>query len=252
MTTTGAERQRAVSLVDRRSPLPLWAQITDDLRRRVARGEFDRQFPTDAQLSSDYGVSRQTAREAVRRLQQDGVVVRTRGRGTTLNRIPLEQPLHSLYSMATSLRAQGIAERVEVRERVVRAVADADAGVLGLEQGADVLYVERLRFADREPISWERSWLPAEVGRGLLEADLAGGLYDALATHCGVRATGGWERIQPVVPSRAERRLLQLPDGVAAFAIERLARAAEEPVELRRSLVRGDRYAFVASWPQGA
>lgn len=251
MTGSRVEHHGVPSQLDRRSPLPLWAQITDDLRRRVAGGEFDRRFPTDAQLSADYGVSRQTAREAVRRLQQDGLIVRTRGRGTTLSRIPLEQPLHSLYSMATSLRAQGVAERVEVRERTIQPVDQADATVLGLEQGDEVLYVERLRFADQEPISLERSWLPAAVGRGLLDVDLGGGLYDALAVHCGVRATGGWERIQPVVPSRAVRRLLRLPEGVAAFAIERLARAGEEPVELRRSLVRGDRYSFVASWPQG-
>lgn len=252
MTVAQVERAGAATRIDRRSPLPLWAQITADLRQRVAAGEFDRRFPTDAQLSADYGVSRQTAREAVRRLQQDGLVVRTRGRGTTLSRVPLEQPLHSLYSMATSLRTQGIAERVDVRERTIQPVADADAAALGLAAGADVLYVERLRFADAEPISWERSWLPAEIGRGLIETDLAGGLYEALEACCGVRATGGWERIQPVVPTRAERRLLHLPDGVAAFAIERLARAGQVPVELRRSLVRGDRYAFVASWPQGA
>ena len=33
---------------DRNSPLPLWAQVLDDLRRRLAAGEFADGFPADA------------------------------------------------------------------------------------------------------------------------------------------------------------------------------------------------------------
>jgi GntR family transcriptional regulator len=58
----------------------------------------------------------------------------------------------------------------------------------------------------------------------------------------------GWERIRPVVPTAAERSLLQQPEGQAVFTIERLGRAVDRIVEWRVSLIRGDRYAFVADW----
>jgi len=238
--------------VNRASPLPLWAQIADDLRRRVAEGEFEERFSTDAELSRHYGVSRQTIRESVRHLEADGLVVRRRGRGTTLSRPMLEQPLNSLYSLASTVRAQGLPEHSEVisakREPPSRSVRDK----LSLGVGEDVLYVERLRFAGEEPISWDRSWLPWPKASSLLKADLAAGsLYDAISTYCGLRITGGWERIRPVVPGQRERRMLQMSERTAAFSIERLAMAAGDPVEWRRSLVRGDGYCLLAQWPAG-
>ncbi len=242
-----------VAVPDRSSPLPLWAQIADDLRRRLLDGEFEEHFPTDEELTRDYDVSRHTVREAVRRLATDGLLVRQRGRGTSLTHPILEQPLHSLYSLASSMRSLGIEERSVVR-CVVRTTAPAEAAAeLGLTLDAAVVYVERLRLAGGDPIAWDRSWLPAPLAEPLLEVDLThGSIYDVLATRCAVRITGGWERIRPLVPSAPERELLGLSDDVAVFSIERLVLAGEIPVEWRRSLIRGDRYSLLAQWPAGA
>lgn len=239
--------------LDRSSPLPLWAQIVEDLRRRLLAGEFEQHFPTDEELTRHYDVSRQTGREAVRHLIHEGLVVRQRGRGSSVTKPVLEQPLHSLYSLATTVRASGIDEHSEVLAALRRRATPEVATALKLRTDDDVLYLERLRYAGGEPIAWDRSWLPAQRSAALLDADLtSGGLYELLATHCAVHITGGWERIQPVVPEASERKLLGLGPKVAAFSTERLVLAGETCVEWRRSLIRGDRYALVAQWPAGA
>ncbi len=240
------------AVLDRSSPLPLWAQIADDLRRRLHGGEFDGRFATDEELTRYYQVSRQTVREAVRHLSAEGLVVRQRGRGTEVARPTFEQPLHSLYSLASTVRAQGMEERSEVLAVELRPAGPGPGARLGRDPLDGAVFVERLRFAGAEPIAWDRSWLPADRARPLLDADLSsGGLYDLLALHCSLRVTGGRERITPVVPAPAERKLLRLPAQVAAFSVHRLALAGEEPVEWRESLVRGDRYSLVAQWPDG-
>ncbi len=242
-----------MATLDRSSPLPLWAQIADDLRRRLVNGEFEDHFPTDEELTRDYEVSRQTVREAVRHLAAAGLVVRQRGRGSSVARPILEQPLHSLYSLASTVRAKGIEERSEVLAAECRPAPSEVAGQLGLDTGAEVVFIERLRFAGAEPIAWDRSWLQAHQAEALLGADLSsGGLYDLLAIHCSLRITGGWERIRPVVPGPTERKLLRLAPKVAAFSIERLAFVGQAPIEWRRSLIRGDRYSLIAQWPAGA
>ncbi len=242
-----------VVTVDRSSPLPLWAQIVDDLRRRLLTGEFEHHFPTDVELTREYEVSRQTAREAVRRLTAEGLVVRQRGRGSSITRPVLEQPLNSLYSLASTLRATGIEERSEVLAAERRAGTSDVTEQLGTASGAEVVFIERLRFAGEEPIAWDRSWLPADRSAALLNVDLSSGsLYDLLSAHAALRITGGWERIRPIVPGRRERELLRLPPKEAAFSIERLAVAGDTPVEWRRSLIRGDRYALIARWPSGS
>jgi GntR family transcriptional regulator len=239
--------------LDRSSPLPLWAQIADDLRRRLADREFEDHFPTDEELTRDYEVSRQTVREAVRRLTQEGLVVRQRGRGSSVAQPILEQPLHSLYSLASTVRAGGIEERSEVLAAECRPAISEVAEQLDVDAGAEVVFIERLRFAGAEPIAWDRSWLRKDQAEALISADLSsGGLYDLLAACCSVRITGGWERIRPVVPEATERKLLRLAPKVAAFSIERLALAGEIPIEWRRSLIRGDRYTLIAQWPAGA
>ncbi len=239
--------------VDRSNPLPLWAQIVDDLRRRLLGGEFEQHFPTDEELTGYYEVSRQTVREAVRHLAAEGLVVRQRGRGSSLTPPTiLEQPLHSLYSLASTVRARGIEERSEVLAAERRPVTAEVAAQLGVDTTAEVVLIERLRFAGAEPFARDRSWLPASQAGGLLEADLtSGGLYELLASHCSLRITGGWERIRPVIPDPTERRLLRLPPRTAAFSIERLALVGDTPIEWRNSLIRGDRYSLVAQWPAG-
>jgi GntR family transcriptional regulator len=236
--------------IDRASPLPLWAQILEDLRRRLVKGEFESRFPTDEELTREYGVSRQTAREAVRRLAQEGLVVRQRGRGSSVTLPLLEQPLHSLYSLASTVRASGVEERSEVLCAETRRADQEIAEKLGVQTGTHVVFIERLRFAGREPIAWDRSWLHGKAAAPLVGVDLSsGGLYELLATHCAVRITGGRERVRPVVPDPMERKLLRLPSKVAAFFIERLAVEDATPIEWRQSLIRGDRYSLVAQWP---
>ena len=60
--------------LDRSYPLPLWAQIDADLRRRLRAGAFQDRFPGELELAAEYGVSRQTVRDALRRLRGEGVL----------------------------------------------------------------------------------------------------------------------------------------------------------------------------------
>jgi GntR family transcriptional regulator len=234
--------------LDRTHPLPLWAQLEADLRRRLAAGAFGERFPTDRELVETYEVSRNTAREAVDRLCAEGLLERRRGRGTFVLTPEFEQPTGALYSLFRSIEAAGVAQTSQVLQ-LEECVDAAASQRLELAPDAALVLLSRLRSAGGEPLALDRVWLPAEVARPLLDADFGHtALYDELASRCGVVMVDGWERIRPVVPTAAERSLLQQPEGQAVFTIERLGRAVDRIVEWRVSLIRGDRYAFVADW----
>lgn len=238
--------------IDRRSPVPLWSQVSDDLRRRVGTGEFAERFPGDTELMEQYDVSRHTARDAVRRLQDEGLVVRERGRGTHVVSPGLEQPIGTLYSLYRSIEDQGFEQRSTVRFLEERTDAEA-AGVLGLSPRSRLVYLERVRFADAEPVAVDCSWLPADVARPLLAVDFTRtALYSELQALCGVRPVSGWERLRPELPSPEQRRLLGLPARQPVFAIERVTNSADGPLEWRHSVIRGDTFAFVARWSGSA
>jgi GntR family transcriptional regulator len=234
--------------LDRTHPLPLWAQLEAELRRRLTAGAFAERFPTDRELVETYEVSRNTAREAVDRLCAQGLLERHRGRGTFVREAGFEQPTGALYSLFRSIEAQGVAQTsrvLQLEECVDRSAAQR----LEVEDGDPLVLLSRLRSAGDEPLALDRVWMPADVARPLLDADFSRtALYDELAARCGVVMVEGWERIRPVLPTAMERELLGQPGGEAAFTIERLGRSATRVVEWRVSLIRGDRYAFVADW----
>ena len=243
----GADHTDGVN-VDRDSALPLWAQVLGDLRRRIAAGEFRSRFPGDEELRAAYGVSRHTVREAVRRLQAEGVVERGRGRGTYMREPVIEQPLGTLYSLFRSVEEQGYVQRSVVLSLEERRDDEA-ARVLGCGPGEPLIYLERLRLADDLPVVLDSSWLPASMAGALLNVDFTRtALYRELHVRCGVRPDSGWERISPVLPGREQRTLLGLRSGDPVLAIERLACHDSLPVEWRHSLVRPDRFAYVARW----
>ncbi|QEC49201.1 GntR family transcriptional regulator [Baekduia soli] len=226
--------------LDRTGPMPLWAQVHAHLRERLEAGEFAGGFPTDHQLVQAYGVSRQTVREAVRRLADAGLLERERGRGTRVR--PFEYLGGGLESLHEQIEAQGAEQRSVVLE-AGRVTDAAVAARLGLDAGATLVHIARLRLADGEPVALDDAWLDEALGAPLLDADLThSGIYPLLRETTGVDVDGGTERLTPIVPTPAQRAALGLPRGTAAFSVERLTRHGERPVEWRRTLVRGDRW----------
>lgn len=238
--------------LDRSSPMPLWAQLEADLQTRLSAGEFHERFPTDAELTDQYEVSRHTVREAVRHLNKSGVLRRERGRGTVVNDAGFEQSLGTLYSLFRSIEATGAVQNSEVVELALRRNTVA-AAELDLDENEELVYIERLRLADDLPLAVDRAWLPASFASPILDADFTHtALYDELERACGLRPTSGRERLTPVVPSASDRTLLKLRKSDAAFFLERLGVANGVKIEWRQTVIRGDRFRFVAEWEPGS
>ncbi len=237
-----------MTAIDRSSPLPLWAQVLDDLRERLDAGEFTSEFPTDSELIGHYSVSRHTVREAMRRLQNEGVVTRERGRGTFVIAPKVEQATGAIYSLFRSIEATGLEQRSRVLDLSLttdRVVADR----LGLRANAKLVRLERLRLIDAHVLAHDTAWLPAAVAKPLLGVDFTHtALYDELAERCGVRPVAGKEWITTELPPKRERELLEIGAKQPAFRICRSSEGDDGPIEWRETVVRGDRYSFVAEW----
>ena len=230
--------------IDRSSALPLWAQVRDDVSRRIRRGEFDAAFPGEHELVEEYAVSRHTVREALRGLRDDGLIEAGRGRPSRVAARAINQAQGTLYSLFASVEGSGHRQRSIVRTLDARADGVV-AARLGLEESTPLIYLERVRLSDGEPLAFDRVWMPAQLAAPLLDADFTDtSLYAQLEQRCGVVLTGGREQIRAVVPSAAERALLALPDGVALLHLDRIGELRGRPVEWRQTLIRGDRFAL--------
>lgn len=240
-----------VNALDRNSPMPLWAQLEAELRRRLDSGEFDGAFPTDMELTNVYEVSRHTVREAIRHLNRTGVLRRERGRGTVVNRAEFEQPLGTLYSLFRSVESTGVDQTSEVLrlELVTDAVV---ANHLGVDAAVELVLLERLRLAGGSPLAVDRAWLPSSFARPLLDIDWGRtALYDELGRLDAPVPSQGWERLTPIIPAASDRQFLGLGKSDAAFFLERLGSHDGVAIEWRTTVIRGDRYRFVTDWSAG-
>jgi GntR family transcriptional regulator len=237
--------------LDRTSPLPLWAQLAEELRRRLLEGELGGRLPPEPRLASDYQVSRQTVREAIRRLRDAGLLTAERGRGTFVRTPEADPPpVAGARSLLTALEAPDGGRQAAVR-MLDRSSEPRAAAQLGLPAAAPLIHLERLWTVDGVPVAHDRVWLP-EAAEPLLDVDFRRiALHPALERWCGIRVDGGAERVGLAVPTGEPRRLLGLDKRQPALVIEHRGCAGDRPVEWGETLVRGDRGALAVEWSPG-
>jgi len=67
---------------------PLYVQVREHLRRRIAEMSVGQKLPPERELSDQFEVDRVTVRRAMQDLEREGFVVRHRGRGTFVRKAP--------------------------------------------------------------------------------------------------------------------------------------------------------------------
>jgi GntR family transcriptional regulator len=231
--------------VDRYSPVPMYYQVAQQLEHAIETGELAAGTRLDGELAlaDQLGVSRPTLRRAIEYLVDRGYLVRRRAVGTQVVHPKVRRPveLTSLYDDLTASRKN---PRTKVLSLEAVPASDRVAHALGLEDGADVLALERLRYADGQPLAIMRNWLPkgvVELDAGRLER---AGLYQ-LMRAAGITLHLASQTIGARGASAAEAKLLQAHKGEPLLTMERTTYNENgQPVELAEHIYRASLYSF--------
>lgn len=228
--------------------IPLNEQLAASLEHAIGDGTLrpGAVLPREPDLAKQLGLSRQTVALALNALARRGLLVRRRGIGTFVAEQPVEQPLDRLYSFVRTLAVDG--QPLTSRLLGTRLLADPEiSSRFGSADDALVLEVSRLFSIDDAPFAYELIYLPASLGEQLRSENLAGSvIYELLRDCCDIVVTHGDETMRIAPLTRSEASLLHESSGAPAFLIERIAYAGDRAVELRRTIVRGDRTRFRA------
>ena len=238
-----------VDTVDKTASLPIYRQVIHALWGRLQRQDLQpgQRAPSERELADLYGISRMTARGALRELIRDGVLYTVPGKGTFVAWPKMQQPLNRLTSFTEDMRARGLQPSTRIVSQGVAPASDHVAERLGLPAAAPVVSIRRLRLANEEPMSVETVHLDARRFKTLLRYDLSRrSLYDVLS-ELGVTLAWADQWIEATVARARETALLCVPRGSALLLIERTSYdAADQPLEFVTSLYRADRYRFNA------
>lgn len=229
--------------------LPLWQSVQNHLKTRIRRNEFSSGFPGEMALADEYEVSRATIRAALAPLRRSGLISAHRGRPSVVVSVADEHRFGPVYSLFAAVENAGMAQRSEVNIADRRTDSEV-ATRLGLDADAELVFIRRTRFADDEVMAVDDTWLPAAMADPVLQADLSHtALYQVLRDQCGITLSAGRETLHAITTDAGQSTRLACKPGTAAFFIERLGLAADEPVEWRETVIRGDRFTVATSYP---
>ena len=227
---------------------PVHAQIADRLGERISAGRLPvgTRLPAERELAETLGVSRMTVRQALAAVEQRGLLDRGVGRGTFVARPKVAHDRSRVAGFTEQLERAGLRARARVVAAAVEPAGEEVAEALGIEPGAPVTHVRRVRSDGRTPLTLEDFWVPEALAPALAGAELTGSLYTLLATRYSCGPVAATESLEPVLARDHEADLLGVPAGSPLMRVERVARDEDGiPVEYACDLHRGDRARFV-------
>lgn len=221
---------------------PRYYEIEQSLREIIAESQPADALPSESELCERFGVSRMTARHAMQRLVQEGLIYRVAGRGSFVANPHTHRQATTLTNFSAEMRRRGLVPSSKVIEAGIRTATADEQAALTLPRGADVVVVMRVRKADDVPQAWERAVFPARVAE-ILDADLeTGSLHEALR-RAGVRLSRGRATLASANADETDAELLDVAPEAALLVEKRLITDdRDEPIEYTESRYAGDRY----------
>jgi GntR family transcriptional regulator len=221
---------------------PMYRYIADDLRTKITGGQLapNAKLPTEGELSDEYEASRNTVREAIRRLTDEGLLESRPGQGTFVARkvdpfvtVLTADPKTGFGGGETAAYLSKVRE--EHRDptnsvpRVAVVPADAPvAGLLDVPTETQVVSRSQDRYIDGIPWSRQTSfYLMDFITKGatklLMAIDIEEGSVRYLADEIGIRQTGYRDWITGRLATDEEQSFFGIGHNAAVFVDSRVA-----------------------------
>lgn len=203
-----------------------------ELERRIVTGEYPvgSQLPNEAELAMSLNVSRTTLRDAVGRLQAQGLVTREQGRGTYVHErtgVRISMLLEANLSVSDMIAEMGMAAGTREATVGVEVPPEHVASALGFAALTPVLVVRRVRTADGIAVAFSDDYivivppLPLEADRYL------GSLYELLASVYGRPVASGHARLSAGMAVGPLAQKLGVAEGTLTLVLSQVHQLAD-------------------------
>jgi len=229
---------------------PLYKRLHSAMRNAIQNGVLGGGdvLPSDAQLSSAFGISTKSVKTAIGKLVGEGLVdARPGTRPTVSPRFAAQLSVSNGFSQDS--QSKGHNSHFDLIDQCLAQPTEIELDMLELSPGDMVTRVHRIRYADDKPVCVEMACLPARILPS--DADFSNSLYGYLAGK-GLMPKRGVQRIRAELMPDLEADFL----GVAAnspclFVEQQSFLPSGEPIEYVRTHFRGDAYDFIVELKVG-
>lgn len=166
----------------RRSFVPAYYQVADDLSREIEGGRLrpGDTIPSESQLCGRYSISRMTVRQGLNLLGEAGYIRSVPGKGSFVSQPRLDR-------LALEFREGALGDGRQLEPELVGVEVIAAEGEvrdhLALPPGAKVVEFRRLAYLSKKPVSFEHKYLPYVKGRPLVEQEIQYAAFPAVVAQ---------------------------------------------------------------------
>jgi GntR family transcriptional regulator len=242
----GATAELPEATIDRASPVPFYFQLAELLEEEIVSSRWvpGVRVPSETELCTRYGLSRTTIRQALARLEQEGLVSREKGRGTFVSdsrpRSWLIQSTEGFFHDEFLRAGRSVTSRILRLERIELPRWASDS--LALAPGSEGMVVERVRSVDELVALYVINCLPAFAAEAVVGLQPDESLYQRLFEAGAISVVGGNRSLQAVTAGAKLAKLLEVDAGAALAYIESVTwDEADRPVDCYRAWLRTDR-----------
>ena len=241
-----SERRTPMNLnIDFESKIPLYYQLKEQIKKNILHGNYKEGdlIPSEREFSDNYDLSSTTVRRALNDLVQEHFLERKAGRGTFVRRRKVKRDLRKVLGFTKNITEMGLTPATKVlSKKIVTANAFARER-LGLEKGAKVVRLERLRLADDVPMMLETRYIRKDLCPRIEQEDLSSSLWRVFEEKYGLKPNRHIQGMTILTISGPAATLLTLNDNSLVFLIKGVTYVGEnEPIECEESLYRSDKY----------
>lgn len=232
--------------LDRESFTPLYHQLEECLRSKIRDEKLQPgdPLPSEQELAKEFNVSRITVRQAMLRLQFEGVVERRQGKGTFVGRPKLVHSDRLVRPFEQEIVAQGRSPGFQFISYAELEPSPKVREQLRCAVGELVFHLERLKLLDGEPWAIENRFFPHRIGKVLDKGNLESlPIYQLLETVLGRLPKHVIETIGCSVVRQDEAQSLRIHVGFPVLVADHVMfDDSGVPVECGKTILRGDWY----------
>ena len=236
------------------SDIPLYTQLVGIIKRHISSGTLavGDLLPSEAELCRALDISRNTVRQAIGELEEEGLVVRKRGKGTFVAD-PHTNRRGVRYSFTTEVSSMGKVPSSTLVDFDVIVPSPAICQKMELKEGTSVYCFTRIRNVDGQPLILETSYYPQFIFPHLTREMVETHSFYSLLYHVGIIPFAADDCYETVVLDSHQAQLLDVSAGSCAFYHQRRTKTEDGRIyEYTRSYIRGDRVRLDVHMQKGA
>jgi GntR family transcriptional regulator len=244
-------------MINKNSQIPYYLQVRENLLKKIDDGVFkpEEKIPSEEELCKYYNVSRPTIRQAIKELINDGKLIIKKGKGTYAIKQKFESLLiDKIVSFADELKQNKIPFNDNIIEFKIIKPNNEIANILEISPDSDVIYYNRIRSIENEPLYNTRGFIIRDLCPGFINEKIENQSVFYLLEH---EYNLDFYRIkrylQPISTGIEESKLLEISVGIPIHYLETIIYDKNsKPIGYFKDYFRGDKSKFTFEIRKGS